>query len=609
MMKENKKLIIVDDNAANLSVGRNMLKPYYEVFPAPSAAKLFSLLEKFMPDLILLDVKMPEMNGYEVIKILKADPRYADIPVIFLTAKNDEESELEGFNLGAVDYITKPFSGPLLLKRIACQLLLEQQKRDLFASRAALRDYADNLERMVREKTAAKTVFLANMSHELRSPMNSIVGFSELALGDVISERTESYLKRIMENSKWLLRIINEILDLTSYESGQIELEMSAFDIYEVVDECIAMFKAKTAENGLTLKFYPNPAVKRRLIGDPSRLQQVFINLLSNAVKFTKAGVVEFLMDVRSLSDDKATLFFQVSDTGIGIIPEQIEKIFDPFTQAESGSTRKYGGSGLGLTIASRIIELMGGRISVESIPLEGSKFSFELTFDVDKDDHVLNNIYSLLSKKKPVFEGTVLLCEDNLMNQQVACEFLAMVGLRVVVADNGKIALDIATERLKGSKKPFDLIFMDIHMPIMDGIETAQKLRELGINVPTIAMTANIMPDDVKKYIESGMDECLSKPFLSNELWSCLLRYLEPVNWQEHTVRQENDPDALKILDKLELLLKERNVDCLSLTYELQAIPGSEKMIEQIREFEFKNAAGSLKELRQDIMENRLYQ
>jgi len=149
---KNKKLIIVDDNAANLSVGRNLLKPYYEVFPAASAAKLFELLEKFTPDLILLDVNMPEMSGYEAIRILKADSRFSDIPVIFLTAKSDEESEMEGFDLGAADYVTKPFSGPLLLRRIANQLLINQQKHDLLESSKALQEYADNLEKMVRER-------------------------------------------------------------------------------------------------------------------------------------------------------------------------------------------------------------------------------------------------------------------------------------------------------------------------------------------------------------------------------------------------------------------------------------------------------------------------
>jgi len=540
MSKVNKKLIIVDDNAANLSVGRNLLKPYYEVFPAPSAAKLFSLLEKFVPDLILLDVNMPEMNGYEALKILKAEPRYADIPVIFLTAKNDEESELEGFSLGAVDYITKPFSGPLLLKRIESQLLLEQQRRDLIASHAALQDYAENLEQKVREKTAAKTVFLANMSHELRTPMNSIVGFSELALGDDISERTEGYLTRILDSSKWLLHIINDILDLTSFETGRIELKEAAFDVYEIIDECTNMFIPKATENGLMMNFYHDPSVKGNILGDPARLRQVLINLLSNAVKFTSAGAVEFTMDVKDINNDNVTVFFEVSDSGIGITPDQIEVIFDPFIQADSGRTRKYGGSGLGLTITKSIIELMGGRVSVESTPGVGSKFSFELTLDFEKDSNSPGNAFMLPGSKRPIFEGTILLCEDNVMNQQVALEFLAMAGLKTVLAENGKEAVEIVQARLESDEDPFDLIFMDIHMPFMDGLEAAGKIKALGVTIPIVAMTANIMPDDVKAYLSGGMDECLGKPFVSQELWSCLLRYLEPVKWHDDILPSE---------------------------------------------------------------------
>jgi len=383
MDSNQKRIIIVDDNAANLAVGRNLLKSFYEVFPAPSAEKLFSILEKFIPDLILLDVNMPEMNGYEAIKVLKADPRFYDIPVIFLTAKNDEESEMEGFDLGAVDYVTKPFSGPLLLRRIASQLLLEHQKRELIKNQAALRDYADNLEIKVREKTAAKTIFLANMSHELRTPMNSIVGFSELALDDDISQRTKGYLDKILDSSKWLLHIINDILDLTGFESGKIDLNIINFNIYEIINECKKMFMPKATEKGLMLNFYSDPSVNDLLKGDPARIRQVLINILSNAVKFTSSGVIEFLMDVKKITDDTATLYFEIKDTGIGMTPEQIAVIYDPFIQAESGNTRKYGGTGLGLTITKNIIEMMGGRITVQSEPGVGSTFSFEITFDI----------------------------------------------------------------------------------------------------------------------------------------------------------------------------------------------------------------------------------
>jgi len=195
MKSNNKKIFIVDDNAANLSVGRNLLKPYYEVYPAPSAAKLFDILEKVLPDLILLDVNMPEMSGYDAIKILKADSRFSDIPVIFLTAKNDEESEMEGFDLGAADYITKPFSGPLLLRRIASQLLLDQQKRDLIASPEALQNHTDNLEVMVREKTSE----IFNLQNAVLATVADLVEFRDKFTGGHIT-RTQHFLQVLMND-------------------------------------------------------------------------------------------------------------------------------------------------------------------------------------------------------------------------------------------------------------------------------------------------------------------------------------------------------------------------------------------------------------------------
>jgi signal transduction histidine kinase len=534
MENTRKKIVIVDDNAANLSVGRNLLKPYYEVYPAPSAAKMFDILEKFIPDLILLDVNMPEMSGYEAIKILKFDPRHADIPVIFLTAKNDEESELEGFDLGATDYVTKPFSGPLLLKRIASQLLLEQQRHDLLESRAALMDYADNLEMKVREKTAAKTVFLANMSHELRTPMNGIVGFCELALDDDISQRTKGYLNNILESSEWLLHIINDILDITDIESGKIDLNNGPFDLCDVIGSCQKMFMSKATENGLMLTFYTDPSLNKTLLGDPVRLRQALINLLNNAIKFTNAGAVEVSVEVKAAGEKAVTVYFEVKDSGIGMTPEQVKIIFDPFIQAESGSTRTYGGAGLGLTITKKIVEMMGGNILVESTFGAGSTFSFELTFDVaeeEKEDAKDKAMFA--GEKRPIFEGEVLVCEDNAMNQQVVCDFLTMAGLKSAVAVNGKIGVDMVRKRVQSGEPQFGLILMDIHMPIMSGLEAAEKIMALGLGIPIVALTANIMPDDTALYKTIGMSDCVGKPFTSQELWRCLLNYFEPVAWK----------------------------------------------------------------------------
>jgi len=611
-----KKIIIVDDNAANLAVGRNLLKSFYEVYPAPSAEKLFSILEKFIPDLILLDVNMPEMSGYDAIKVLKDDPRFADIPVIFLTAKNDEESEMEGFDLGAVDYVTKPFSGPLLLRRIASQLLLEQQKRELIESQAILQDYTDNLEIKVREKTAAKTVFLANMSHELRTPMNSIVGFSELALDDDVSQRTKGYLTRILDSSKWLLHIINDILDLTGFESGKIDLNIIPFDINILIEECKKMFMPKATENGLMLNFYSDTSIREPLRGDPARLKQILINLLSNAIKFTSEGVIEFLMEAKTITPENVTLYFEVKDTGIGMTPEQIAVIYDPFIQAESGNTRKYGGTGLGLTITKNIIEMMGGKILTESKPDVGSTFSFEIVLEtVNNTEQENKNIFRGL--KKPLFDGEVLLCEDNVMNQQVACECLARVGLHTVVAENGKIGVDIVRERINliannsmSKKRPFDLILMDIHMPEMDGLDATVKILELDKDIPVLAMTANIMPDDLELYKTVGLRECIGKPFTSQHLWNVLLKYLKPVSWQEdisfddditassEPVRSLDSAARFKVLSKAEALMKESNADCLSFIPELRLIEGSEELITMMENFDFKPALEIISEL-----------
>jgi len=536
MQNLSKKIIIVDDNAANLSVGRNLLKSIYEVYPAPSAAKMFSILEKLIPDLILLDVNMPEMNGYEAIQKLKADPRFSDIPVIFLTARNDVESEMDGFDFGAADYVTKPFSGPLLLRRIASQILLEQQKRDLIESRAALRDYADNLEIKVREKTAAKTVFLANMSHEMRTPMNSIIGFSELALDDDISPRTENYLTKILENSEWLLHIINDILDVTNIESGKMYLSETTFDLQEIINTCYKMFMPKAIENGLLLSFNTDPSISKVLIGDPARLRQALVNILSNAVKFTFSGAIDFNAEVKETTDKTVTVCFEVKDTGIGISPEHISTIFEPFTQLESGTTRKVGGTGLGLTISKNIIEMMGGKISVVSSPGTGSTFSFELTFELP-DKQMTESSHLLDSFNKPRFSGDILLCEDSIMNQQVAGDYMIRAGLNPVIAENGKIGVELVKARMNSSgnngEKQFELIFMDIHMPVMDGFEATAKILELNTGVPIIAMTANIMPEDVELYLSSGMTDCIGKPFKSQELWQFLMKYLKPVSWQ----------------------------------------------------------------------------
>ncbi|MDR0455653.1 MAG: response regulator, partial [Treponema sp.] len=396
----------------------------------------------------------------------------------------------------------------------------------------------------------AKSEFLANMSHEIRTPMNSIVGFSELALEDDAAPKTREYLGKIKENSLGLLRIINDILDISKVESGKLSLEWTPFELRDIFSHCESLIGPRAAEKGLALHISADPAIKDSLLlGDPVRLRQVLLNLLSNAVKFTDTGLVKVSAALIHSSENTCAIHFEITDTGIGMEPEQMRRIFEPFVQADSGITRKYGGTGhsvlsfpipsnekdrtLWLSIAKSLIELMGSVLNVESTAGAGSKFSFDLYFDTvvstsasDRDDET-DEI------AKPLFNGEILICEDNHMNQQVIIEHLTNVGIKTILAQNGKEAVEMTERRVKNGEKPFDLILMDIHMPVMDGIKAASKITGLQTGTPIVAMTANVMSHDRELYRMNGMPDCVGKPFTSRQLWKCLLRYLKPVSME----------------------------------------------------------------------------
>jgi len=403
----------------------------------------------------------------------------------------------------------------------------------------------------------AKSVFLANMSHEIRTPMNSIIGFSELALDDNISTKTKHYLVNIGDNAKWLLNIINDILDSSKIESGKISLENIPFDLQDVIEQCQSAILPKSAEKGLTLFCYAEPFEGKKLLGDPVRLRQAFMNLLSNAVKFTSKGVVKLLAAIVSSDEEHVTMKFEVKDSGIGMSAEHVGYIFEPFMQADYSVTRRFGGTGLGLTITKNIVELMGGTLAVESEPETGTTFSFEVTFGlIDNEDIRLSEKVIFKDLEKPNFIGEILVCEDNGLNQQVICEHLERVGLKTVVARDGKEGIDAVMERIRhasdnndsaAGSKPFDLIFMDVHMPVMDGLEAASIITAAGVKTPIVALTANIMSNDIELYKTSGMQGYLGKPFTSQDLWKCLTKYLPVVKYSaldSHTKSMEENRD-----------------------------------------------------------------
>jgi len=407
----------------------------------------------------------------------------------------------------------------------------------------------------------SKSLFLANMSHEIRTPMNSIIGFAELAQDDDIPDNTMQYLASIADNGKWLLNIVNDILDNAKIESDNMVLENIPFDLEDVLSQCQSVMQLKVEENGLTLLCYAEQFAGKKLMGDPVRLRQVLVNLLSNAVKFTDRGAIELLALKKHTDEKQATVCFEVNDTGIGMDAEQVAKIFEPFKQADDTITRKFGGTGLGLTISKNIIKLMGGVLSVESTPGDGSRFSFSLTFDLIDAADVPDTNAIIKDLKRPRFSGDVLVCEDNALNQQVICKHLERVGLRTVVAHDGKEGVEFVQARLKCDTKPFDLIFMDIHMPVMDGLEAASKITEMGVKTPIIALTANIMSSDLDIYKTSGMPDYLGKPFTSQELWKCLIKYLPVISVFDVDENQLSFDDA-EVLKQLQVYFVKSNQD-----------------------------------------------
>jgi len=371
-----------------------------------------------------------------------------------------------------------------------------------------------------------KSVFLANMSHEIRTPMNSIIGFSELALDDDVAPRTKEYLNVISESAQWLLNIINDILDSSKIESGNLTLENIPFDLQNVVEQCNLAIMPKAMENEIILHCYCEPFADKRMTGDPVKLRQALLNLLSNAVKFTKSGAVILNAAETSSDENSVTVRFEVKDSGIGMTSEQITRIFEPFIQADDSVTRKFGGTGLGLTITQKIIELMGSALEVKSAIGIGSSFSFEITFERHKetDAAAMMNLAMPQEVEKPRFDHEILICEDNRLNQQLICEHLSRVGIKTVLANNGKEGVDIMAARMKSGEKPFDLILMDVFMPVMSGLEAATEMLNMGVKTPIIALTANVMPHDIEHYKEIGMSDHLGKPFTSQELWKCLV-------------------------------------------------------------------------------------
>lgn len=360
--------------------------------------------------------------------------------------------------------------------------------------------------------------FLANMSHEIRTPMNGIVGMTQLIRGTALSEEQADYVESISESATNLLVIINDILDFTKIVAGKIILEEVDYVFNDIVHSCIKMMQLKAREKGINLVNEIEKNIYPVLCGDPVRLNQILINLVGNAIKFTEQGEVKVSTKILAEDEGNITIEFFVQDTGIGIPADKLSSIFESFTQASSSTTRKYGGTGLGLTITKQLIELQGGKIHIESTPGSGSTFSFYLKIKKGNQQYRIPKENIGVTVSHELSGVHILLVEDNLMNQKVAVKTLARQGAEVDIANNGKEAI------IQLNKKEYNIILMDIQMPEMDGFDTTKYIRnEMGAQfdkIPIIAMTASALASEKNKCLSIGMNDYLSKPFVAKDLF-----------------------------------------------------------------------------------------
>ncbi|MEQ1587446.1 MAG: ATP-binding protein [Cyclobacteriaceae bacterium] len=394
----------------------------------------------------------------------------------------------------------------------------------------------------------AKEQFLANISHEIRTPINGISGMAALLNQNPTKEERQTYLNAIKSAADNLKVIINDILDLASIESGKLQFEKIGFNLNDLLHSLIDTFGVQASEKGIELSYTLEKEANKVFIGDPVRLNQILINLISNAIKFTHAGYIRVSVKTEKIKGKIYRLRFDISDTGIGIPNDKLQTIFESFSQADASVTRKYGGTGLGLTIVKQLVELQNGTIQVKSKENEGSTFSFTIAYQLGKTEFFDETKLYKPKNNSQLKNASVLLVEDNDINRLYASSILKMWGCHFETAENGVVALE------KIRNNDFDVVLMDIQMPVMDGFETTKAIRQgdpKKNKVPIIALTANATQKDFENCITAGMNDCITKPFTQEDLFQALTKYLgRKLTVKQRAVAELSKTKDLPVID-----------------------------------------------------------
>jgi CheY-like chemotaxis protein len=530
--EEKNSLLIVDDEKSNLKVLSHILGQDYTIYTATNGISAIERARQYLPDLILLDILMPEMDGYQTLSELKSNEKTQKIPVIFITGLDSFEDEEKGLDMGAADFIHKPFSAKIVKSRIQNQIQIVNQIREI-----------ELYAKVADDANHAKSAFLAKVSHEIRTPLNAILGISEIQLqSENISEDMKEALNRIMNSGTLLLGIINDILDMSRIEAGKLQLTQAQYDVGSLINDTVFLNMIKYENKPIEFTLNVDENVPSMLFGDELRIKQVLNNLLSNAFKYTDAGEVELSVGMENPAnpqDDVITLVFRVRDTGQGMTEEEVSRLWDDYSRFNQEANRTTEGIGLGMGITRSLIEMMNGEIIPESKPGKGSLFTVRLpqgnvgaqAMGIEAAERLKKFRSSFTAKTKkarierePIPSGKVLVVDDMELNLYVVRGKLLPYGLQIDTATSGFDAIE------KVKNNAYSIVFMDHMMPKMDGVEATREIRKLGqeySKLPIIAITANAVSGVKEMLLENGFNGFISKPIDTRELDETLRKWM----------------------------------------------------------------------------------